>query len=154
MIYSKYEALQLVIETLHPTFYLDFKFRSEKEFDQRCDYEDTIPFKLQISQLGTTLSSWAAKMHLVERRNPLVLCIIKDKSDDDDSLETPAIYALSNDLNYNLCGRSGHEDTSFHKFMNHVIIDAHYESAPKRKGKYFARAQAINDNRTPRRPPS
>jgi hypothetical protein len=63
-VYSKYEALQLVLDTLHPTFHLDLKFRSEKEFGQGHDYEDTIPVKLQISRLGTTLSSWAFDMRL------------------------------------------------------------------------------------------
>jgi hypothetical protein len=33
-IYSKYEALQLVIDTLHPAYHLDLKFGAEKEFDQ------------------------------------------------------------------------------------------------------------------------
>jgi hypothetical protein len=56
-IYSKYEALQLVIDTLHPSYHLDLKFRAEKEFDQTHDLEDNITFKLQMSQLGTTLTS-------------------------------------------------------------------------------------------------
>jgi hypothetical protein len=112
-IYSKYEALQLVIDTLHPAYHLDLKFRAEKEFDQTQDLEDSIPFKLQMSQLGTTLTSWSIEMRLTEKKTPRVLRI-RQESNEEDSLGDPGIFALSEDLKCSLCGRSGHENTSCH----------------------------------------
>jgi hypothetical protein len=38
--YTKYEALQLVFDTLHPTGNLDLKFRAEKEFGQSNDFDN------------------------------------------------------------------------------------------------------------------
>jgi hypothetical protein len=162
--YTKYEALQLVLDTLHPVYHLELKFRSEKEFGQGHDYEDSIPFNLQMPQLGTTLSSWATEMSLGENRTTRVLCIGQDHSEDDDSLETPAIHALANDLNCKLCGRPGHEDTTCHRFMNHVIGDALMKTHPKetarilREHKQFVtigpRGTPRHDERTDRRPAS
>jgi hypothetical protein len=60
--YIKYEALQLMLDTLYPKFHLDFNIHSEKESGQGHKFEDTIPFKLQMYQLGTTLSLWAKEM--------------------------------------------------------------------------------------------
>jgi hypothetical protein len=120
---------------MYPLYHLELIFWSENEFGQGHDYEDTIPFKLQMSQLGTTLSSWATAMCLGEKRTPRVLHISQYQYDDDIRLETPVIYVLSSDLNCKLCGRSRHADASCHKFMNHVIGDAlvkaHQKETPK-----------------------
>jgi hypothetical protein len=41
--YSKYEALQLVLDTLHRSYRLDLKFRAEKEFGQARDFKEAFP---------------------------------------------------------------------------------------------------------------
>lgn len=131
--YTKYEALQLVLDTLHPTYHLDLKFRAEKEFGQAHDFDECIPFKLQMSQLGTTLTTWSTEMRLSDKKAPRILHIDQGTSrdDDDDSQDDPGIFALSEDLKCTLCGRPGHENTSCHKFMNHVIGDALMKLHPK-----------------------
>jgi hypothetical protein len=164
-IYSKYEALQLVIDTLHPSYHLNQKFRTEKEFHQKHDLEDSIPFKLQMSQLGITLTSWSSEMRLSEKKAPRFLHIHHQGSNDDDSLGDPGIFALSEDLKCSLCGRSGHENTSCHKLMNHVIDEALMKSHPKeaarimRENKQFVTVgprgtPRQNVERTECRPPS
>jgi hypothetical protein len=47
--YSKYEALQLVLDTIHPSYHLGLKFCAEKEFGQAHNVNDNIHFKLQMS---------------------------------------------------------------------------------------------------------
>jgi hypothetical protein len=42
-IYSKYKALQLVIDVLHPEYHLDLKFRAEKEFGSCTIYKSAPP---------------------------------------------------------------------------------------------------------------
>jgi hypothetical protein len=149
---------------LHSSYHLDLKFRGEKEFDQTYDLEDSIPFKLQMSQLGTTLTSWSSEMCISENKAPCVLHIHHQESNDDDSLGDPGIFALSEDLKCSLCARSGHENTSCHKFMNHVIVEALMKSHPKeaarmmRENKQFVTVGSRgtprqNCERTKRRPP-
>jgi hypothetical protein len=164
-IYSKYEALQLVIDTLHPSYHMDLKFRAEKEFDQTHDLEDSIPFKLQMSQLGITLTLWSSEMHLSEKKPPRVLHIHHQESNDDDSLGDPGIFALSKDLKCSLFGRSGHENTICHKFMNPVIGEALMKSHPKEEARIMRENKQFvtvgprgtpqqNGECTERRPPS
>jgi hypothetical protein len=121
----------LVLDTLHPAFHLDLKFRAEKEFGQAHNYDDSTPFKLQMLQLGTTLTSWSNEMRLSEKKAPRVLHISQDASNNDESYGDPGIFALYDDMKCSLCGRTGHEDTSCHKFMNHVIGDALMKSHVK-----------------------
>jgi hypothetical protein len=97
-IYSKYEALQLMFDTLHPTYNLDLKFGAEKQFGKAHDFNECIPFKMQMSQLGTTLTSWSNEMRLTERKAPQIVHISQDASNDDDSIYDPDIFALSEDL--------------------------------------------------------
>jgi hypothetical protein len=118
-----------VLDTLHPAFHLDLKFRSKTKFGQVHDFEDAIPFKLQMSQLGTTLSSWATEMHLSDK-NPLCMLAISQSHQEDD-LDQPNIYDIAADLTCALCGRSGHESSRCHKFMNHVIGYALSNAHPK-----------------------
>jgi hypothetical protein len=110
--YSKYEALQLVLETLHPLYHLDLKFRAEKEFDQSHHFEESIQFKLQMSQLGTTLTSWSSEMRLLKKKAHHVLHISQNASNDEESLRDPGIFSLSKDLKFYLCAHSIHENTS------------------------------------------
>jgi hypothetical protein len=82
-IYSKYKSLQLVLDSLHPLCHLDLKFRAEKEFDHIHELEDSIPFKLQMSQLGTTLTSWSSEMRLLEKKASRLLHIHHQEWNDD-----------------------------------------------------------------------
>jgi hypothetical protein len=164
--YTKYETLQLVLDTLHPTYHLDLKFRAEKEFGQAHDLDYCIPFKLQMSQLGTTLTTWSTEMRLSDKKAPRIRHIDQGTSrdDDDDSQDDPGIFALSEDLKFTLCGRPGHENTSCHTFMNHVVGDALMKLHPKetariiRENKQFVtigpHGTPRNDNGRTGRPPS
>jgi hypothetical protein len=118
-----------------------------------------------MSQLGTTLTSWSNEMRLSKKKAPRVLHITQDASNDDESYGHPGIFALSDDMQCSLCGRTGHEDTSCHKFMNHVISDAlmksHVKEAEriKRENKQFVTVGPRDTprsglERTNRRPPS
>jgi hypothetical protein len=64
---TKYEALQLSLDIFHPCFHPDLKFPAEKEFGQHHDMDKNIPFKLQMSQLGPTLASWATETGMHKR---------------------------------------------------------------------------------------
>jgi hypothetical protein len=52
-------------------------------------------------------------------------------SNDDDRLDDPGIFALSEDLKCALCGRTGHDNTNCHKFTNHLIGDALMKAHPR-----------------------
>jgi hypothetical protein len=52
-------------------------------------------------------------------------------SNNDEILDDPGIFALSEDLKCALCGRTGHENTDCHKFMTHVIGDALMKAHPR-----------------------
>jgi hypothetical protein len=105
-------------------------------------------------------------MRLSDKKAPNILHIYQGTSrdDDDDSQDDPGIFALSEDLKCTLCGRPGHENTSCHKFMNHVIGDALMKLHPKktsriiRDNKKFVtigpRGTPRNDNGRTGRPPS
>jgi hypothetical protein len=72
-----------VLDTLHPHFHRDLKFHSETEFCQGHDFEDAIPLNLQMSKLGTMLSSWATEMLLADKKPSRVLTISHDQHKDD-----------------------------------------------------------------------
>jgi hypothetical protein len=163
--YSKYEALQLVLDTLHPSFHMDLKFRAKKEFGQAHDFDDRIHFKLQMSQLGTTLTSLSNEMRLSEKKAPRILHIIQEASNDDESYGDPGIFALSDEMKCSLCGRTDHDYYSCHNFMNHIIGDALMKSHAKeaarisRENKQFVTVgprgtPRSGNERTDLRPPS
>jgi hypothetical protein len=70
-------------------------------------------------------------MWLTEKKPLRILRIGHDTADDDDSIDELNIFALSEDLKCGLCGRTGHENTSCHKFMNHVVGDALMKAHPR-----------------------
>jgi hypothetical protein len=65
-----------------------------------------------MSQLGTTLTSWANEMRLMEKKYPRILRISQCTSNDDDSLDETTIFAISEDFKCALCGCTGHENTT------------------------------------------
>jgi hypothetical protein len=71
-------------------------------------------------------------MWLTEKKPPRILRINHDTTVDDDiTHDDPNIFALAEDLKCDLCGRTGHENTSCNKFMNHVIGDALMKAHPR-----------------------
>jgi hypothetical protein len=94
-----------------------------------------------MSQLGTTLTSWANEMRLTENKTPQILHISQNMFNDDDSLDDPGIFALSEYLRHALGGRMGHDNTNYHKFMNHVIGYALMKAHPRET------ARIIRDNK-------
>jgi hypothetical protein len=119
------------MDTLYPSYHLELKFRAEKEFGQAHDFDENVPFKLQMSQLVTTLTSWENEMRLTEKKPPRILRINHVTVDDYSTHDETNIFALSEDLKCDLCGRTGHENISCHKFMNHTIGDALMKAHPR-----------------------
>jgi hypothetical protein len=68
---------------------------------------------------------------LSEKKAPRILHISQDASNNDESSGEPGIFALSDEMKFSLCGRTGSEDSSCHKFMNNVIGDALMKSHAK-----------------------
>jgi hypothetical protein len=105
-------------------------------------------------------------MRLSDKKAPRILHIDQGTShdDDNDSQDDPGIFVLSEDLKCTLCRRPGHENTSCHKFVNHLVGDALMKLHPKettmiiRENKQFMtigpRGTPRNDNGRTGRPPS
>jgi hypothetical protein len=118
-----------------------------------------------MSQLGTTLTSWDKEIRLTEKKASQILRISQGMSNDDDSLDDPFIFALSEDFKCALCERTGHENTHFHKFITHVMGDALMKAHPRETARIIREHKQFvtigprgtprnNGERTGRRPPS
>jgi hypothetical protein len=70
--YTRYEALQVVLCSLHINFRVALTERSIEEFGGAHDRLHTIPFAVQMSQLGTSLSGWTKELGLHTRATPRV----------------------------------------------------------------------------------
>jgi hypothetical protein len=90
--FTKYEALQLSLDTLHLSFYVSLSQVPDREGID-------IPFKLQMSQLGTSLSLWATKMRLHEKNSATrVFHLNQSECDDDIPQHCHTVIALNNDV--------------------------------------------------------
>jgi hypothetical protein len=63
-LYTKYEALMMTLETLQGRFRAQMKHKDGLLFETGHDKVDAIPFKLAMSNLATTLTSWAKELNL------------------------------------------------------------------------------------------
>jgi hypothetical protein len=64
LVYTCYEGLEIVIGTLHPKFESALHHKTEMVFENKHDQVNSIPFELQMSNLGKTLGGWAPKLGL------------------------------------------------------------------------------------------
>jgi hypothetical protein len=108
-LYTQYESLMMVMEYLHGRFKERLKNKSELAFTAKHDHFNMIPFKLEMTNLGTTLTEWSEELKLDTTRfnRPDTVHHINQPGfvdEDDDSL----IHAIGSDLNCTLCEVPGH----------------------------------------------
>jgi hypothetical protein len=58
-LYTRYEALVMTLETLQDLFRAPMKHNAGLLFESGHDHTDNIPFRLAMSNLSKTLTSWA-----------------------------------------------------------------------------------------------
>jgi predicted nucleic acid-binding protein len=63
-LYTKYETLMMTLETLQARFRAPMKHNAGLLFESSHDHTDNILFKFAMSNLATTLTSWAKDMNL------------------------------------------------------------------------------------------
>jgi hypothetical protein len=62
--YNRYETTMMTLETLQGRFRTQMKHNAGLEFEVGHDKVNNVPFKLEMSNLATTLTSWAKELHL------------------------------------------------------------------------------------------
>jgi hypothetical protein len=120
-LYTQYESLMMVMEYLHGRFKERLKNKSELAFTAKHDHFNRIPFKLEMANLGTTLTEWSEELKLDTTRfsRPDAVHHINQPGfvdEDDDGL----IHAICSDLNCTLCGVPGHTMERCHMFINMI----------------------------------
>jgi hypothetical protein len=119
--YTQYESLMMVMESLHGRFKEHLKNKSELIFTAKHDHSNKIPFKLEIANLGTTLTKWSDELKLDSSRffRPDAVRHLDQtgfNNEEDDGL----IHAIGSDLNCALYGISGHTMERCHMFINMI----------------------------------
>jgi hypothetical protein len=120
-LYTQYESLMMVMESLHGRFKERLKKKSELAFTAKHDHFNRIPFKLEMANLATTLTEWSEELKLDTTRfsRPDAVHHINQPGfvdEDDDGL----IHAIGSDLNCTLCGVPGHTMERCHMFINMI----------------------------------
>jgi hypothetical protein len=113
--YTRYEALQMVLHSLHVNFHVTLTKRIAEELGVDHDRVQAIPFTVHMYQIGASLSGWAKELGLhsgaLSRLNFV------------DEARNSEIYVLPNGHKHCLCGQDGQVDQTCHRFANHVIGD-------------------------------
>jgi hypothetical protein len=94
---------------------MKLKQRREREFRHDHDMEEDLPFKLQMPQLGTSLTTWANELKLCDRCLARVSHVALQEIEESAPL-VPDIGQLGP---CSLCD-GPHTETSCHKFINHI----------------------------------
>jgi hypothetical protein len=120
-LYTQYESLMMVMESLHGRFKESLKKKSELIFTAKHDHFDRIPFKLQMANLGTTLTEWLEELKLDSSRfsRPDAVHHIAQPAFDEEE-DDGLIHAIRSDLNCSLCGITGHTMEHCHMFINMI----------------------------------
>jgi hypothetical protein len=63
-LYNRYETLMMTLETLQGRFLVPMKHNAGLEFEAGHNKVNLLPFKLEISNIATTLTLWAKDLHL------------------------------------------------------------------------------------------
>jgi hypothetical protein len=115
-LYSRYDSLQLVLDTLHPSYHMKLKQRCEQDFRHDHDMEEDLPFTLQMPQLGTSLTMWADELKLSDIRPARVSHVALQEIEE----SAPLVHAIGQMGPCSLCD-GPHTETSCHKFINHIM---------------------------------
>jgi hypothetical protein len=115
-LYSRYDSLQLVLDSLHPSYHTKLKQQCEREFRHDHDMEEDLPFKLQMPQLCTSLTTWSDELKLSDRRPARVSHVALQEIEE----SAPLVHAIGQIGPCSLCD-GPHTETSCHKFINHIM---------------------------------
>jgi hypothetical protein len=63
-LYNRYETLMMTLETLQGRYRVQMKHNAGLEFETGHNKVNIVPFKLEMSNLTTTLTSWAKDLHM------------------------------------------------------------------------------------------
>jgi hypothetical protein len=120
-LYTQYESLVMVMESLHGSFKERLKNKSELAFTAKHDHFNRIPFKLEMDNLGTTLTEWSEELKLDMTRfsRPDAVHRINQPGFVDE-YDEGLIHAIGSDLNCTLCGVPGHTMERCHMFINMI----------------------------------
>jgi hypothetical protein len=115
-LYSRYDSLQLVIATLHLSYHMKLKQLCERELRHDHSMEEDLSFKLQMPQLGTSLTTWADELKLCDRRPARVSHVALQEIEESATL----VHAIGQ-LGPCYLFDGPHTETSCHKFINHIM---------------------------------
>jgi hypothetical protein len=131
-LYTKYETLMMTLETLQAHFRAPIKHNAGLLFESVHDHTDNIPFKLDMSNLATTLTSWARDMNLEIPRGT--------KGDRIHHLHTyPAlppdvldtgVHYVGSDKQCKCCAIPGHTADDFQLFINFLVASRFAKQNP------------------------
>jgi hypothetical protein len=111
----------MVMESLHSRFKERPKSKSELIFTAYHDHSNIIPFKLEISNLGTTLTEWSEELKLDSSRfsRPDAVHHL-DQTGFDEEEDDGLINAIGSDINCAFCGIPGHTMERCHMFIRMI----------------------------------
>jgi hypothetical protein len=111
----------IVMESLHGQFKERLKNKYELIFTANHDHSHKIPFKLEMSNLGTTLTEWSDELKLDSSRfsRPDAVHHL-DQTYFDNKADDGLIHAIGSDLNCALSRIPGHFMEHCHMFINMI----------------------------------
>jgi hypothetical protein len=131
-LYTKYETLMMTIETLQARFCAPMKHNVGLLFESGNDHTDNIPFKIAMSNLSTTLTSWAKDMNLEihrgtkgDRINHLHI----DPVLPPDVLDT-GVHYVGSDKQCKFCAIPGHTADDCQLFINFLVASRFAKQNP------------------------
>jgi hypothetical protein len=111
----------MVINSLHGHFKECLKSKSEIMFTAKHDHSNRTPFKLEMANLGTTLTEWSEELKLDSSyfsRPDAVHQLAQTGFDEEE--DDGLIHAIGSDLKYALCGIPGHTMERCHMFISMI----------------------------------
>jgi hypothetical protein len=120
-LYTHYESLMIAMESLYGRFKEHLKNKYELIFRGNNDNSNKIPFKLEMANLGTTLTEWSDELKLDSSRfsRPDAVHHL-DQTGFDNEEDDGLIHAIGSDVNSALCGIPGHTMEYCHMFINMI----------------------------------
>jgi hypothetical protein len=125
-LYTRYETLMMTLETLQGRFRVQIKHTAGLEFEARHNKLNIVPFKLEMSNLATTLISWAKDLHLDVSRGAkgdriAHLAAPQYSGDPQDSHAITGIHYVGSDKKCRFCDIRGHTEDDCQLFINFIV---------------------------------